>query len=1261
MKLKKRFIIIFLIFVFFIALFLIFKKNNIEISEIFNKNNKLATYTFQPNGDCEAWIDPSLINGEDKAFSTSDFIVIRANETNLKTSDGNTGYDGFAFINKYGCAVKVNDVTSTTRNNTAMCNAMKEFVNKQESLINWAEHYNSFVKSGYCTDKIVIPITSSVTCENYIKPSDAQKIAIFDFTKGGKRYQIIDAQSTTFGEGEGYEGFAFLVDGCETDIKDVEDGWPGFASQFGDNNTICSAMRSYITTERSKEDINNWNYWARYYNTYTSSGDTLVPGETGHEALGICSDSSRITTITETHTCTYDFKTGWPRWAYDGYVDYGWGAGASYTEEGWYNFILKEAEGTGCGCNEKAKYFVTNDIAKQSLINTCGSSYVLNETGFHTHEVTDSTGTTKTVCYKDGKFDAYGECPLECNQTTRNEIINNNDVDRAKKYNTLCKDESGFLKINFSKITLNWQGGWGPKTLGTGIYWSGGNGIYNIEGITGKNITINFDTKLINYNYELIGWSVQPECLNIIGSGGLNHNFTFEEANTTYYACYSGDVFEDSLFNASGTKKTGFGELVYESNSCDDSLITTSSITQVPMKQMNRYVKQSNQAITLDAVLGQENKYCNVMCTDTVDVYYPNIFETVPAGQYFELMYEPEIKASRTCKTEFRYDTWKFNYENALDNELTKLNELSAAQAYYNAANSLEYTEAGNCGCCCSGEECACTGSCDTKYSDTKSANFYKTTSSSLFSTSASASGCGLSAMSSSILSTQTSAANDLATAKTAYEEAVRERIRLEQFNLQCYTAVDSDKSNNVDIKYNDTLNITNNYEIIDNSFTYKTKAAKVNIDEDSYGTKGNYIDSITNNTSIEATELKSLSLKQYTTKEFYIINPKLNFKYDTGEQLSLGIKEKEEDLLVEGHVKNDTGSYTAIDEFNNYIKNTDTESFEKTFYLNGSYSTYIDFDAHTVTNNYRKVEYYFTFHEATEYCSKAQSGEILSGTTCSGLYSSLSKLTEYTNKSGSPQNIKNHVYPVSLNAVNDKYPIEFTLTENGTPIKNDYTKYTDFTKNYTCNYEITNDALTLKNPAPKSYKDLKNNTIFRSVATNEIDPNQRADTGNLGENWINAKGNAVRKSIKEKEEHGTSTNDTYNPQNLEYSFTLTPSIIKEIKNYNSVFGRTYDDFELTCATDDKRECTSDFLTDLSEGKVNGVPAVNNYSSINNWGLDDLNKIRKKWKYYIPSFDNTTLNNTVCTSLGNDLYICQQGKMTLENYNKLYEKWGVLP
>ena len=1293
MKLKKRYIIILLLVIFISITGFILKNKNIEISNIFNKNDKLASYSFQEKGECNQWINISSISSSDIVFKASNYIVIEAKNTNLATIDGNTGYEGYAFINNDGCAVKISDVTTITNDNTSACLAMKEHILAKENISYWADIYNNFVKDNYCTNRIVVETKvesdARTACLNaggdYVEPNTAAKIAVLDQTKSGKRYQIINAYSTTI-EGSGYEGFAFLVNGCTSPINDTIYG-QGFASLFNDNAQLCSSIKHYITNVRSQENIYNWNYWAGIYNDLTESGS-------------VCAGQEKLTLKVEHHECSYDFdeEYGWPNWRYDGYVDYGW-SGAHHTEEEWYEYWLSETA-DNCGCNSNLKYFVGTTTAKNVLSAKCGSDYVLNESGLHSHTATDSKGNTQTSCYKDGVFYQKGACKFECTEAARQEIINNNDVSSAQQFNSTCSELS---EIPMSTIIMNWNGGWGPNTLGEN--WGGENGVYTITGIVGNKHKVEFDNNLIYYNYDLEGWSKNQTCTSYDSSienpASKNPVFTFDSTNVTYYACYEGGMFEETLFNddATKTKKTGTTYKVYEDNICTDDEVITNNLTTVPMKSTNRYVKESYDTIKTESVLGQDNIYCNVLCVDTIDVYYPNIFETIPAGQYFELMYEPEIKATRTCQSEFRYNDWKTAYQNAIKEEKEAMDEYEEAKADYNSFDALVISSDGTCDCDTCGESpytYPC--NCSTYYSSstTEYKYYYKTTSETEYEEHNSWGKCDDDG------STTLAAKEDaMEAALVKYKTKVTERIKLEQFNLQCYTILDQDSGTGSGTSIKNEAVFKNNYtykdkykgEILNvNDLTYELNTPYVTPPTLNTSTKSNYASYVTTNagytTSGTNPTLYATSIKNVgSTANFFSIYPSLTLKYDDGSEGKPTSLNQVQTLDVEAHVKQDTGSYTHINEDGTYEKNSSTDTISTSyteFHYNGSTKKkYIDFSPYTATKTKRTVNYYFTYHEAQEYISEIQSGIVKQKSGDLNNYIDLyNKQIVTLNESAVQKNIYNNVLPVSLKAINSKnYEIKLELSDkdrtiflNGSTEYNTYLQLTandtfddeGFTGNYTCQYEITNDALTLSDKVSEDFKKLKSNTIFRSVATENIDPNNRGNYGNLGENWTNDKGKAVQESMKKIEtNNGTATNDTYNPKNLEYSFTLTPAIIKAIKStsvpagYNA--GNNYDDFNLTCAKDDGRdlgrECTSEFLTELSEGKVDGVEVQPNYSNINSWGLTDLTNIRKKWKYYNGITGKIEIKTATVDMNGN----IATPAMGLEEYLSNYEKWGVRP
>jgi len=973
---------------------------------------------------------------------------------------------------------------------------------------------------------------------------------------------------------------------------------------------------------------------------------------------------------------------------------------AKITNIGYEGFVfVKKSD----GCTESDTNIFNNFGNKE---NSCSAmkTFVLNKPfdGLNRYNYNYWVRQYNNICAHDKLNEKF---EIECDVASKNEIIESNDVNKAKKFNSLCPDE---VKIRISTITLDWQGGWGPNTLGTN--WNGSDGIYETEGIVGKTQIAQFDKKLVYHNFNLIGWSKNENCSTstIIGSGGTNHTFTFENSNVTYYACYEESTTSE-LFKSDNTKKTIDIKSVNENESCSDTDMKVTNSYYRKTTKVEPYktkLRGNNTSYTWDDI----NPYCNVVCEDDVKVSYPSIFETVPAGQYFELMYEPEITATRTCMSEFNYDKWETAYKEAIDDEIDAMNELNKAKANLKAAKSLT-CPTGTCtdhadtinadGSICSG----CGDCVKWKSSDDNTEEYYhsensykqdaeKQSVSATSTESASDAQLKCNNAKTSLIGNETSGLTKTRNEKiNAYKDAVTKRIKLEQNNYQCYTILDQD---NNEYKYSDVFEKNYKYGSIDvNETEYELKTPIVSADVSNSSTSTTYASYI-DNVEITTTTLQQLNNTPIgSTVNFYAVYPKLIFKYDNGSKGSpedkddiLSSSEKNEEILSpEAHVKLDTGAFTP-NSSGNYTKDSSktNSEFKEYFYVDGDGGYHIHFKAYTAKTVSRQVQYYFKYREPKEYYSKKHNGAATSIKPIGEAYISLSKIEKLTDKDNDEIETLNHVYPVDLKAVEGNYYNGIILSNyqnmtNSNTDSNSYFKKSNFGSNfkgvYSCDYNITNDALKLSGET-ETYKDLKSNTIFRSVSTNEIDPNDREATGNLGENWINAKGSAVRKLIKSKETHDGVTKDTYNEKNLEYSFTLTPKIISAIKEANSK--TNYDDFNLDC-TDDGRECTSVFLTYLSDGKIinpdtihfeNGKidnaysPAVidtySNYYSLNSWNSDDLNDIRKEWKYYIEDISLTTtdLQNN-CEHLGNKIYSCKQGKMNLDTYNKIYETWGVLP
>lgn len=132
--------------------------------------------------------------------------------------------------------------------------------------------------------------------------------------------------------------------------------------------------------------------------------------------------------------------------------------------------------------------------------------------------------------------------------------------------------------------------------------------------------------------------------------------------------------------------------------------------------------------------------------------------------------------------------------------------------------------------------------------------------------------------------------------------------------------------------------------------------------------------------------------------------------------------------------------------------------------------------------------------------------------------------------------------------------------------------------------------------------ENFKPNYIYRSVNPSDIDPNNRADTGDLGNNWSNPKGKAAEDRISSLGK-ADAIYDDYTKENLEYEFNLSTKVMQEIKKSNK--STNYYDFGLKC-NEYGKECVSSFVDD--------------YAS--------YTEGRNKYKYYVNGqFQSGTMKN----------------------------------
>ncbi len=162
------------------------------------------------------------------------------------------------------------------------------------------------------------------------------------------------------------------------------------------------------------------------------------------------------------------------------------------------------------------------------------------------------------------------------------------------------------------------------------------------------------------------------------------------------------------------------------------------------------------------------------------------------------------------------------------------------------------------------------------------------------------------------------------------------------------------------------------------------------------------------------------------------------------------------------------------------------------------------------------------------------------------------------------------NIYPVSLNVGSGRYSYQLHITNLGVGKngKNNGSngRFNQMLGNnplkYICYYDVENDVTTPSKP----------NFFFRNISLNNFDPNNRETNGEMGKNWTNIKGQKAQCDIAKGSwnEVTSSCSDTNNnPEDIyndpEYSFTLTPQNIANIREYNK--NNKFSDFKMKAYT----------------------------------------------------------------------------------------------
>lgn len=108
-------------------------------------------------------------------------------------------------------------------------------------------------------------------------------------------------------------------------------------------------------------------------------------------------------------------------------------------------------------------------------------------------------------------------------------------------------------------------------------------------------------------------------------------------------------------------------------------------------------------------------------------------------------------------------------------------------------------------------------------------------------------------------------------------------------------------------------------------------------------------------------------------------------------------------------------------------------------------------------------------------------------------------------------------------------------------------------------------------------------NYVYRTINPSNMDPNNRKDSGDLGNNWSDAKGKAAESRIRQIGLKDGMFDDSADSETLEYVFNLDTKTMQEIKKYNK--NSNYYDWSngysgsLFSCNEDGKECISSFVT----------------------------------------------------------------------------------
>jgi len=602
-----------------------------------------------------------------------------------------------------------------------------------------------------------------------------------------------------------------------------------------------------------------------------------------------------------------------------------------------------------------------------------------------------------------------------------------------------------------------------------------------------------------------------------------------------------------------------------------------------------------------DSGLTDNNRYCEVYCTEDLktDFQIINSNTKYNAGYHITWPTGSTVTGSRTCRvklTESSWNTYQTELESAVKDTITNYNKYSENDARLDVLNTYEKTT----------ESCKCksydrpTVTC---YAITKMPEIEGGTIDTNSITLCSDIGLGAGAL--------TGKYSSYSTVRVNKKENVEKTVSVKETNPET-DPITGEEIDNPEIDNTAKVTVTQYtyylskctawykyYKSNTNSGSYKLYSSS-SYDQDKSGT----LSSITKTFSYSS-EICEDSYNSTRNTVSSNRNSAYN-KYITAQS------------NASAYIQQMQKCYTWADESNkNNVYNLNPELYLSN--VNTGYSiesSLSKLDSYVVEDIYQpevecteNKDYYYSCNTSGSSCEKIETtvnncvpknGELSLVTATytktiqfslnEGLYRYVYKENNLSvNTIPNNSNVNSYIYmpygniPIAYQTKDGTYDIAFTYSKLGhqnsgvTAIDKILQSVdADTYGNWACEYTITSKLI------PEDPKHSGINVIYRTIDLKNPFPDIDANGRRVGSNWCY---------------NGDCSNTNYlirqviteNPLPSEpmYSFTLTPSVIQQIRRYNR--NNSYSDFNLQCEKDTGKACVSEFLTGIIEGNLNNA------------------------------------------------------------------------